>query len=275
VKQVKLPRSVAKAIDSYESRMAEDALDDIARKQVQARKAGLKYTDPNAMGGFKRDTWGEKGFEHKENKLPNNAGSESYKEMPEDLLKFLNDAGPLEKKVSKSMTSPKVFESLLEEEEEERQRKEAKNMRTRRRMPMIENEMNNDGGGGDDEMDNERMTTRTTSFSTAAPEVDDKDLKLDEIELFQLLQTSPEAYLKQKGLDIEAPNVLEDQKQEELNLLENVCKYNGIPILMQDVDKSMVGAWNYRVEDLKQQKISIAKSNAKLVLEGEVKKRLK
>merc|ERR1719491_1687334 len=44
-------------------------------------------------------------------------------EMPQDLLNFLNAAGPAERKVDKSMTSTKVYESLLEEDGEERQKK--------------------------------------------------------------------------------------------------------------------------------------------------------
>ncbi|EJK60833.1 hypothetical protein THAOC_18753, partial [Thalassiosira oceanica] len=36
----------------------------------------------------------------------------SVPEMPDDLIKFLNDAGPLERQVDKELTSSKVYETL-------------------------------------------------------------------------------------------------------------------------------------------------------------------
>merc|ERR1719162_2518963 len=69
-------------------------------------------------------------------------GKNTLQEMPKDLLNFLNAAGPAERKVDKSMTSTKVYESLLEEDGEERQKKQQAGQRTRRTMLMVENQQN-------------------------------------------------------------------------------------------------------------------------------------
>jgi len=273
VKQIKLPSSISKAINSYDSRMAQDAIDDISRKQSLARAAGLKYSDPNAMEGFKRDTWGDEGlFSQKEKKQIKVTSDEGHQEMPEDLLNFLKEAGPLEKKLSKSMTSPKVYESLLKEEEEKKQKQKEAQLRTRRKMRIVEqNDLNS---AGEDELEKEGMTTiRTTSYSTKPREEKGLDSKLDDVEIFQFLEEvrgqkiSPEAYLKKKYSNMS--HITEDEMQKTLTLLQNVSTYNGNPILMQDDDKSMVGAWNHRTENLQRQKVRFTNNNARLVLEGE------
>lgn len=312
--------------------MAKEAFDDIARKKSHARATGAKYFDPNAQeGGFKRDTWAEgKGEalaqEARQRDYLNDAdggggaqggGVDSRRintpqEMPKDLLNFLESAGPLERTVDKSRTSPKVYESLLEVEEEERQKKQA-NQRTRRRMLMVEqqqqqHDMSNGGGevlrgGGDDlDLESEHMkagmtTTRTTSFSTTVPkEADKAELKFTDIDLFRFLsqvrekELSPEEYLqrtfttgkddkedgKKKGgaSDPVLPLITEEEMQRNLIWLQDLCKYNGVPVLLQDTDESLVGSWTHNVEDLKRQKIHLAKNGATLAIQNEVEKLL-
>jgi len=318
-KKIPIPRNLSKAIDSYESKMAKDALDDIARKESRARAAGAKYSDPNALDtGFKRDGWVEgKGEgmaqESRQRDFLNDVnqgadGSNGPEEMPKDLLDFLNAAGPLERKVDKSMTSPKVYESLLDKEEEEAQKQQA-NQRTRRRMPMVEHKQQQHdmsdkkggevirGGADDLEFESEEMkagltTTRTTSFSSAIPKEEEDVLKLTDSEMFQFLaqvghnDTSHEEFLKRKFLTDtnddddddddrgkkEDPRMAEEEMRKNLIWLEHICKYNGIPVLLQDTDKSLVGTWAHNVKDLEKQKLYLAKNEAKLAIQNEVER---
>eukprot|EP00555_Chaetoceros_dichaeta_P000696 CAMPEP_0198278576 /NCGR_PEP_ID=MMETSP1447-20131203/66452_1 /TAXON_ID=420782 /ORGANISM="Chaetoceros dichaeta, Strain CCMP1751" /LENGTH=326 /DNA_ID=CAMNT_0043973665 /DNA_START=193 /DNA_END=1170 /DNA_ORIENTATION=+ len=321
--------------------MTKDALDDIARKQSHARATGAKYTDPNAQeGGFKRDSWGEgKGSgmaqESRQRDFLNEGGDGENmpQEMPKDLLNFLNAAGPAERKVDKSMTSTKVYESLLEADGEEKQKKQQAGQRTRRTMLMVEQQQQQqqqqqDGGeggeiqrgGGDDLLDMESdnvkaglTTTRTTSFSTATPEEDNTELKLTDGELFQFLiqvgqkESTPEEYLRRRfaieldgsddnnnngggdgdgdgdnnkeknkedvGTTTTLPRITEEEMQRNILWLQDMCKYNDIPVLMQDTDKTMIGAWNYNTEDLERQKIYRATNDARLTIEGEVEEK--
>jgi len=352
-----IPRNLSKAIDSFESTMTKDALDDIARKQSYARKTGAKYTDPNAQeGGFKRDSWGEgkgegmaqetrqRDFLNEDSGGRGGSGAGGgNQEMPQDLLNFLNAAGPAERKVDKSMTSTKVYESLLEEDGEERQKKQQAGQRTRRTMLMVENQQNQaqlqqlqqqqqDGGGGeirrgggDDLLDMESdsvkaglTTTRTTSFSTATAKEDSAELKLTDGELFQFLVSvgqkdlAPEEYLRRRFAIIEPdddsgdnnnnnnnnkgsggggdnklktnknnmgdttptlPRITEEEMKRNILYLQSMCKYNDIPVLLQDTDKTMIGAWKYNTEDLERQKIHPATNEARLVIDREVEEK--
>jgi len=228
-----------------------------------------------------------------------------------DLLNFLESAGPLERTVDKSRTSPKVYESLLEHEEEERQKKQA-NQRTRRNMLMVEQKqhhMPNGGGevirgGGDDlDLESEQIkagltTTRTTSFSTAVPkEADTAELKMTDIDLFRFLaqvrdnESTPEDYLQRNFTDgtghthdgnknkhgagtTVLPLVTEEEMQTNLIWLQDLCKYNSVPVLLQDTDESLIGAWAHNVEDLERQKIHPASNGATLAIQNELDKLL-
>ena len=101
-----MPR-ISKSIQKHESVMAKDALDDIKMKQMRASAAGQKYSDPNASeGGFQRDGWETTRFENeaRQNQLMLEKREKAPLEMPQDLLDFLNDAGPLQRKVNKTNT---------------------------------------------------------------------------------------------------------------------------------------------------------------------------
>lgn len=257
--------------------MAKDALDDIARKQAQAAASNSKYTDPGAMQGFKRDEW------HAQDSLPSELSQTHFllkkdgssdgtkrttmQEMPDDLVKFLNDAGPLQRKVDKDLTSSKVYDSLLEEEEQRRQQDEHQRQRRRRVMPMIENDHLEQK-----EMDLDGTTvSRTTNFSTATSSGDkeERSCALEDKELFQLLadlqanEITPEDFVQKimknhDSEEVEGANEQEETenvikfRQENISLLENMKKYTGIPTIMQDTDKSFVGAWSdpSRIEKL-------------------------
>ncbi|KAL3778525.1 hypothetical protein ACHAW5_003723 [Stephanodiscus triporus] len=93
-------------------------------------------------------------------------------ELPPDLLKFLNDAGPLRRVVDRELTSPRVYDALSSpgkagdgiRDEHARMA----NSRIRRRMPLVRR----DGEGGTErekekleEEDDGTTTERTTNFS--------------------------------------------------------------------------------------------------------------
>jgi hypothetical protein len=173
----------------------------------------------------------------------------------------LNDAGPLERKVSKEMTSEKVYESILEEEEQKSQQLEDAKQRKRRRMPMVENLSGEEG----DSM--EAMTVeRTTNFSQAVKEEKD-DFKLTDNELVELIwklnenKTTIDDYLAEKNIK---DSVDEAKHNECKELLLNIQKYNEIPILMRDTDKSVVGAPRENIEALKNMNVRMAPSSIQL-----------
>jgi len=296
---------ISKAMETHESSMAKDALQDVARKQAHARSTNTKYSDPSAMQGFKRDQWTQQeslpseryqhdfyapGTTTSSATSGSSAGSTektnpANMDMPQDLLKFLNDAGPLDKIVDKERTSPKVYEALLEKDEERKQQKQ-QDGRRRRIMPMVENNNNNNntdataGAGAGEEMEMKQDGTtvsRTTNFSTATREHDDESLsklRLDDLQMFQLLSglqadsITADQYVEQyfssngSGSGSGSGNRME----ENLQLVQQMKEYTAIPTLMQDTDKSFVGAWDdgNRLEELKLMGLRMAGEKVRL-----------
>ena len=159
------------------------------------------------------------------------------------------------------MTSEKVYESILEEEEQKSQQLEDAKQRKRRRMPMVENLSGEEG----DSM--EAMTVeRTTNFSQAVKEEKD-DFKLTDNELVELIwklnenKTTIDDYLAEKNIK---DSVDEAKHNECKELLLNIQKYNEIPILMRDTDKSVVGAPRENIEALKNMNVRMAPSSIRL-----------
>ena len=74
------------------------------------------------------------------------------------------------------------------------------------------------------------------------------------------------------GRDDEDPPMADEEMQNNLIWLENICKYTNNPVLLQDINKSLAGAWAHNVKDLEKQKIFLAKNDAKLVIQNEVEK---
>lgn len=275
------------AMKSYESIVAKEAMDDIAARQAIAKAKGQKYIDPSAQFGFKRDTWkDDEGFVKevhqrdflKSQQPPGASGSgDANNDIPKDLIDFLNDVGPLDRKVSKEFTSEKVYDSLVEEEDAQRQQlREEARQRKRRRMPMVENMQHAAGSTEEERM---MAVERTTNFSTAVKEEeDDYELSFSDEELFDLVwklqnnETTIEQYLlEEKNMDIENSHEEADdngarQKQIKANikLLENLKQHSGIPILMQDADRALIGAPVKNVESLKFENVRMAPDHIQL-----------
>lgn len=265
---------ISKAIESHERVMAQDALEDIARKKAMAGSS--KYTDPSALQGFKRDTWRDDEMipqEHSQRQFLQR-NNQTGQEMPDDLLKFLNDKGPVTKNVDKALTSPKVYDSLQVEEEQRRQQEQQQNQRRRRRMPII-GDMETDPG--EDTVLDGTTVEKTTNFSTAVKDKNHSELRLTDREMFDLVSklhtgaVKPETYVRDK---MKALNVSEDDPETDTNieLIQNVMRYYSIPTLMQDTDKSIVGAWNgEHMNELKKLGVRKAPENIRLFFEQEQK----
>ena len=241
-----MPR-LSKAIQSHERVMAKDALDDIARKRAQAKASNTKYTDPAAMQGFKRDEW-EKSLDAS-NSLYTEIGQKNFlevknkdnpQEMPDDLIKFLNDAGPLKRAVDKDFTSPKVFDSLKKDDDIILQKEQQERQRRRRVMPMM-SEREGTLDADEDRMDGTTVS-RTTNFSTAVRDDDKAEIRLSDEELFKLLSdlqdgnVTPDELVEKTFKDNQV--ITKEQRMENIKLVENMKEYTAVPTLMQDTDKS-------------------------------------
>jgi len=262
--------SLTKAMKSHEKVMAQDAIEDIARKRAQAGSS--KYIDPSAMQGYRRDTWSEQELIPRDKEqldFLKASRSDAPQEMPEDLISFLNEAGPLERKVDKEFTSPKVYDSLLEEEEQRRQQQQADNQRRRRIMPMMEREESGREGSVDARMDGSTVS-RTTNFSTSKKKEETEFTMTDE-DLYKLLSdlqsglVTTDQFLLNKQKKVQNLSAVADEQEKEyVDLIENMQRFNGIPTLMQDTDKSLVGAWSDQVEQLKLLNVRVAPDNVSL-----------
>lgn len=184
------------------------------------------------------------------------------------MIDFLNDIGPLERKVSKDMTSEKVYESLLDEEEQKRQQLEQARQRKRRRMPMMESQNPTEG-----EEQIEAMTVeRTTNFSQAVRETKENGLCLSDKELFDLVlalkenKTTASEYLSHR---IQHNEMNDNDRNENIKLLDNIKLYNEVPILMQDTDKSLVGVARPNIENLKLANVRMAPKDVTLRYKNE------
>lgn len=300
----KVTPTLNKVIQSHERVMAKDALDDIARKKAHASASNTKYTDPGALQGFKRDEWkpseslpsemGQKNFLNEINANSDGSINKSPQEMPDDLIKFLTDAGPLKRSIDKQLTSPKVYESLLEEEEVKKQENQQNNQRRRRIMSMVGDEEIGDlDANADVDASNDSRSraldgttvSRTTNFSTATRDGDDNDIDitLEDIELFQLLaklqaksqsQSNENSTTPEQFVQSQMKSELENEKLQKDNiaLVEHMTNYTTIPILMQDTDKTFVGSWSDpgNLDALKLQGVRMAPSHVKLLFQHEI-----
>mmetsp|Transcript_27771 Transcript_27771/g.59002 ORF Transcript_27771/g.59002 Transcript_27771/m.59002 type:complete len:280 (+) Transcript_27771:112-951(+) len=186
-------------------------------------------------------------------------------EMPPELVKFLNDAGPLKRTVDKDRTSTRVWDSLAENERAglEEQAKQA-NRRVRRRMPIVTSRHVEKDGGEDIRADDDgTMTERTTNFSTtdrsnSAP----AGLGVSREDLFRILgrvgesrADSPEwkrlvedEYRRITKHESETKNF--DQLKD-VALFENSLRYIGVPVLMKDQEGDIIGIWRHKSDDIK------------------------
>jgi hypothetical protein len=160
------------------------------------------------------------------------------REMPDDLLKFINDVGPATKIVDEAFTSPR----LLKEGQEELKKQEStrKSNRERRIMPLM---------GGDDNF----TTTRNTNFSRRR-EATVKDFGASTLQIYDLLSR------KTSGSDVSAivdnfykenmsieSDWTEEEKEAHRALLEQAMTAIEIPVLLKDAEGNFMGAYRASV----------------------------
>ena len=193
------------------------------------------------------------------NTTPNDDIDTSQMEMPPDLIKFLNDAGPLQRTLDKDRTSSKVYDSLLSNENERQEQAKQANTRVRKKMPIIS--AVKDTTNGDDDG---TMVERSTNFSTT----DRTSRLLDETTRFGV--TREDLYNineKLKGVtnvdSDEWKKIIQDEyfkddaksksddQLKDLIPFENCMRYIGVPVIMKDNEGDIIGVWPSLVEDVK------------------------
>lgn len=160
--------------------------------------------------------------------------SKGSREMPDDLLKFINDVGPATKMVDEDFTSPR----LLKDGQNELKKQEAtrKSNRERLIMPLMK---------GDDNF----TTTRNTNFSRRQ-EATVKDFGASNLQLYDLLSR------KTSGSDVGAivdnfykenmaieSDWTEEEKAAHRVLLGQAMMAIEIPILLKDADGNFMGVY--------------------------------
>jgi len=208
---------------------------------------------------------------------PPTRSNEKMPEMPPDLIKFLNDAGPLQRTVDKELTSTKVYDALVTDETTREEHTKQANLRVRRRMPIVSykdhddliknDERRNSKILEEDVVDDGTMTTRTTNFSTRDRSKNVVDFGLDRMEMFRLA-------LKLKELKVNSAEWKEEVESEfkqirrkkilsskgdmkdfgqlkDFALFENAMQFIGVPVLMKDAEDDIIGVKSGKVEDLK------------------------
>lgn len=219
------------------------------------------------------------------------SATETMPEMPADLIKFLNDAGPLKRTVDKELTSSKVYDALVTDETTREAHTRQANVRVRRRMPIVtykdhDNLMKNDERRSkrhmdatsaaaltdDDDysfVDDGTMTTRTTNFSTRdRSATTNAEFGLDRMEMFQLALklkqykvNSPEwreevenefkQIRRKKTLSSKGDNTKDFGQLKDFALFENSMRYIGVPVLMKDTDNDIIGVPAEKVDDFR------------------------
>ena len=216
----------------------------------------------------------------------------------QDLIKFLQSTGPLERSIDKERTSPKVYESLMSDDKAQEDQAKKANERVRKRVPIMSGEgrsVNASGldaviGGvnagdlknsGDEQVgvlnpeEDGTMTTRTTNFST----VDRSNLDsfgVSRRNLFDLsmklqkMQSDSEEWKKIVGQEYN--NLLskevsksEEQTNKELALLTDTMRYIRIPAFMRDTgdtEEEVIGIAPDRIEGLKMSGLKLPKEKS-------------
>jgi hypothetical protein len=160
--------------------------------------------------------------------------SKGAREMPDDLLKFINDVGPATKIVDEDFTSPRLLKDG--QEELKKQESSKKSNRERRVMPLM---------GGDDNF----TTTRNTNFSRRK-EATAKDFGASNLQIYDLLSR------KTSGSDVNAivdnfykenmaieSDWTEDEKSAHRALLGQVMAAIEIPVLLKDAEGNFMGVY--------------------------------
>jgi hypothetical protein len=281
------------------SKAAKNVSTRLSAVSKQISKPTSRFTDPSATeAGFTRGegpvrsdggVYIDPRDEKQRQFLAKQAGgSDKYKEMPDDLVKFLVDVGPVGKKkedkkenINNKLHAMQVKSSPAASSTKDNARVNPRqpnsipidqetgkavesSPRVREEMPLAKNI-----GGFN--------TTRTTSFSYKQESENDRDFGVgDVLDIYDLvvrkhtlssIDEAVESFYQDRIKDRDVKWTDEEQKGHR-ELLQQALKYVEIPIIMKDTDDSYVGAWPERVEELKHLKIvEMPKTKVKLVME--------
>lgn len=263
-----------KAMQRQERDTVKEALQEIAEKERTALST-TRYSDPSSLiGGFTRGgaplsdaTDGEKQRaavhmqkDKRQEDFLKRKNANTPDEMPEELLNFLNDMGPVKRSVDKSLTSSRILKKIDDEGEdnvmksmEEEQRKKQRQLWSTHTVALTAN-IPDDDKNNNVEVNNKhasRLSADSGLKSEHGPEEEETaSYTYDEEELTNVLKKS-----------------LEGEKGENVDNIElqNALGFLSFPVIMRDTDDELVGAWPNRVEDLK-------KIGLKIVTGSEVSK---
>ncbi len=184
-------------------------------------------------------------------------------DMPQDLLKFIQDVGPAKQSLDKDFTSPRL---LAKENESELRKVESDRKITRERikMPLM---------GDDDTF----TTTRNTNFSRLSTQEDNaKDFGLSNLQLYQLLlQKDNQVHSFYESVKAEEDGSMwsEEEKGQHEQLLKDTMNAIQIPVLRKDTEGNIFGLYSKDVPGQEVMSIeSISTSKVKLVLQDLVDK---
>lgn len=145
------------------------------------------------------------------------------------MIKFLNDVGPLERKVDQDFTSPRLRESLLQQSQKQ-QDADSKDddKRTIRDMPLMGEEM-------------DHVTARTTNFSTSKLSVEaeqEQVFGLTEVQLYEMMalqKTNDEMWNETMS------SKDDDEKDLKFEWMNQSRNYLDIPVILKDKDGDYLG----------------------------------
>eukprot|EP00978_Attheya_sp_CCMP212_P003496 scaffold7218_cov52-Attheya_sp.AAC.2 len=296
----RVTRVLEKSSLTLERQMKDEAIAD-----TSARKALGEQTGKDPITGFQRGNYGDNSNgslnpsqsfgaykEQQQEQFLQNLQKQSGNknettEMPEDLIQFLKDTGPLERTVDVARTSGRVLESMKQQQDvisSSSVTPKQPTVRKRREMPMAET-LN-------DEPQREGMTTmRTTNFSQdlEREDIDPAELKLTDGDMYDFLQSMDKETNHNHNKSSESSSsslsslvteymdtrlfppssdttpdtvvvvLTEEERAENVALLHNLAHYTGVPVLLQDTDNSYVGSWRDRVPTLQMMKLKVVR----------------
>ena len=225
-------------MEQLHQQMDADIARDIAEKQANAGPGG--FTDPSARdAGFTRGFGPQLKSDIMQTHFLQQKAKESGREgveMDPELVKFLQDMGPLERKVDEQFTSKRL---LKEGELIDRVERRDKH-RTIRDMPLMGEAM-------------DHTTKRTTNFGTAVKIEDDDDFGCRDWQLYEMLKRRDTMDASTFWTNIhKAPNVSDELRLQQIQQLQNTLYFIDLPIVMRDKkDKTYLGIWPQSLDELR------------------------
>jgi hypothetical protein len=183
-------------------------------------------------------------------------------DMPDDLLKFIQDVGPTKQSVDKELTTPRLLkeENLGELNKAESTRKP---MRERTNMPLM----------GEDE---EHTTMRNTNFRSSSKLQEEKDFGITNMQFYEIL-TKKDANVETVGTAVDSfykrlvpeENDWTDQEIEQhRQRLRDAMNAVELPVLRKDANGNFLGLYPADVPGPEVKAVEPIPSNkVKLVLE--------